>query len=84
MCYTIARKLYLNYGIILLTKIPSRFRVKNDFFTFISGFRRDVDEICVFRGYYAASCDNCLPTFREDGTHKFSRNVGKQLRHDAA
>jgi hypothetical protein len=44
--------------------------------TLISGFRRDVDEICGLLGYYAAWCDNCLPTFRD--------NVGKQLPHDAA
>jgi hypothetical protein len=30
----------------------------------ISGFRCDVDEICALLGYYAASCCNCLPTFR--------------------
>jgi hypothetical protein len=32
----------------------------------ISGLRRDVDEICALLGYYAASCGNCLPTFREN------------------
>jgi hypothetical protein len=32
----------------------------------ISGFRRDVDEICSLLGYYTASCDNCLPTFRDN------------------
>jgi hypothetical protein len=32
----------------------------------ISGFRRDVDEICGLLGYYAASCGNCLPTFRDN------------------
>jgi hypothetical protein len=42
----------------------------------ISGFRRDVDEICALLGYYAASCGICLPTFRD--------NVGKQLPQDAA
>ena len=31
---------------------------------FISGFRSDVDAICGLLGYYAASCGNCLPTFR--------------------
>ena len=30
----------------------------------ISGFRRDVDKIYALLGYYAASCGNCLPTFR--------------------
>jgi hypothetical protein len=31
-------------------------------FVLISGFRRDVDEICGLLGYYTASCGNCLPT----------------------
>jgi hypothetical protein len=31
-----------------------------------SGFRRDVDEICALLGYYAASCGNCLPIFRDN------------------
>ena len=42
--------------------------------TLILGFRCDVDEICAFLGYYTASRGNSLPT---------SRNVGKQLPHDA-
>jgi hypothetical protein len=32
----------------------------------ISGFRRDVDEICGLLGYYAALSGNCLPTFRDN------------------
>jgi hypothetical protein len=32
----------------------------------ISGFRRDVDEICALLRYYAVSCGNCLPTFRDN------------------
>jgi hypothetical protein len=36
----------------------------NCFIAFISGFRRDA-EICDLLGYYAASCGNCLPTFRD-------------------
>ena len=32
----------------------------------ISGFRRDVEEICALLGYYAASCGHCLPTFRDN------------------
>jgi hypothetical protein len=32
----------------------------------ISGFHRDVDDICSIMGYYAASCRNCLPTFRDN------------------
>jgi hypothetical protein len=34
---------------------------------------RDVDEICVLLGYYAASCDNCLPTFRDNVSVPSSR-----------
>jgi hypothetical protein len=29
----------------------------------ISGFCRNVDEICALLGYYRASCGNCLQTF---------------------
>jgi hypothetical protein len=32
----------------------------------VSGFRRDVDEICALLGYYAASSGNPLPTFRDN------------------
>ena len=32
----------------------------------ISGFRRDVDEICALLGYYATSSGNYLPTFRDN------------------
>ena len=32
----------------------------------ISGFRREVAENCALLGYYAASSDNFLPTFREN------------------
>jgi hypothetical protein len=32
----------------------------------ISGFRREVAESCALLGYYAASSDNLLPTFREN------------------
>jgi hypothetical protein len=60
----------------------------------ISGFRRNVDEICALLGYYAAQSGNSVPTFRdnicsifkgqeviltpEDGTDRF-RNVGTEL-----
>jgi hypothetical protein len=59
----------------------------------ISGFRRDVDEICALLGYYAASCGNCLPTFRgnisvpssrvkspTDNYHTTPRNIPKERR----
>jgi hypothetical protein len=42
--------------------------------TLISGFRRDVDEICALLGLLTL----------EDGTDTLSRNVSKQLLHDAA
>ena len=32
----------------------------------ISGFRREVDEICALPSYYAASSGSFLPTFREN------------------
>jgi hypothetical protein len=60
----------------------------------MSGFRRDVDEICALLGYYVASCDKMFtdvseqrigPIFTgQDGTDTLSRNVSKQLPHDAA
>jgi hypothetical protein len=40
--------------------------------TLISGFRRDIDEICALLGYYAASCGNCLPKFRDNISVPFS------------
>ena len=60
--------------------------------TLISGFSRDLNEICALLGYYATLCGNCLPTLRphlhgsarEDGTDSLSRNVCKRLPHDAA
>jgi hypothetical protein len=41
--------------------------------TLISGFRRDVDEIWALMGYYAASCGNCLLTFRDNVSVSSSR-----------
>jgi hypothetical protein len=41
--------------------------------TLISGFRRDVDEICVLLGYYATSCGNCSPTVRDNVSVPSSR-----------
>jgi hypothetical protein len=32
--------------------------------SWISGYRRDIDDICALLGCYAASCSNCLLTFR--------------------
>jgi hypothetical protein len=39
----------------------------------ISGFRHNVEEICALLGYYAASCGNCLPTFRDNVSVSSSR-----------
>jgi hypothetical protein len=39
----------------------------------ISGFGRDVDEICALLGYYAAKNGNPLPTFRDNLSVPFSR-----------
>jgi hypothetical protein len=39
----------------------------------ILGFRCDVDKICALLGYYAASCGNCLPTFRDNVSVPSSR-----------
>jgi hypothetical protein len=41
--------------------------------TVISGFRRDGDEICALLRYYAASCGNCLLTFRDNISVSSSR-----------
>jgi hypothetical protein len=41
--------------------------------TIISGFRRDVDEICALLGCYAASNGNPLPTFRDNVSVPSSR-----------
>jgi hypothetical protein len=65
----------------------------------ISGFRRDVDEICALLRCYAALNGNSIQTFREnlsviifkgqeimtleDGTDTLSRNVGAELPLDA-
>jgi hypothetical protein len=39
----------------------------------ISGFCRDVDEICALLGYYAASSGNPFPTFRDNLSVQSSR-----------
>jgi hypothetical protein len=39
----------------------------------ISGYRRDIVEICALLGYYAASCGNCLSTFRDNVSVPSSR-----------
>jgi hypothetical protein len=41
--------------------------------TLISAFRCDVGENCDLLGYYAASCVNCLPTFRDNVSVPSSR-----------
>jgi hypothetical protein len=39
----------------------------------ISGFHRDIDEICAILEYYAASTSNPSPTFRDNISVPFSR-----------
>jgi hypothetical protein len=39
----------------------------------ISGFRRNVDEICVLLGYYAPLNGRCVSTFRDSLSVPFSR-----------
>jgi hypothetical protein len=65
--------------------------LNNDGLSVISGFRRDVGDICGLLGYYAASSGNPLPMFRDkdfltldDGTDRLSRNVGIGLPLDSA
>lgn len=44
----------------------------------VSGFRREVNEICALLGYDAAYSGNSL-TIQEDKADRFSQNVGKEL-----
>jgi len=39
----------------------------------ISGFRRDIDEICALLGHYAAYSGNFLPKFRDNLSAPSSR-----------
>jgi hypothetical protein len=39
----------------------------------ISGFRRDVDEICALLGYYTALNGSSVPTFRDNLSVPYSR-----------
>jgi hypothetical protein len=78
----------------LINILPGTLRLPRIYFVVISGFRRDVAENGALLGYYAASSDNFLPTFRDnlsvlssgfknffatDGTDRFSRKFGKKL-----
>jgi hypothetical protein len=58
---------------VMPRRIPSTsIRIQHSWLM-ISGFRRDVDETCALLGYYAASCGNCLLTFRENVSVPSSR-----------
>ena len=50
-------------------------------------FRADLsgasDEICALLGYYAASCGNCLPTFRDHVSVPSSRVKSPQESSDS-
>jgi hypothetical protein len=53
----------------LSTSGPMRARTHYSFIDFL----RDVDETCGLLGYYAASCGNCSPTFRDNVSAPSSR-----------
>jgi hypothetical protein len=55
-CCSVCRQCYLTCG-----ESPTATAL-----SVISGFRRDVDEICALLGCYAASIGNPLPTFRDN------------------
>jgi hypothetical protein len=46
---------------------------KSSLLAVISGFRRDVAEICALLGYYTALSDSFIPTFRENISMPSSR-----------
>jgi hypothetical protein len=55
----------------------------SNFIVLISGFIRDVDEICGLLGNYTASCGNYLPTFRDNVSVPSSRvKLGILTRED--
>jgi hypothetical protein len=57
-----------------LYNVPVMLRIsKHMWLILISGFRRDVDEICGLLGYYTASRGNYLPTFRDNVSVPSSR-----------
>jgi len=61
--------------------IPVLRQIPN-FICVVSGFRREVGEICVLLCCDVAYGGNSLPTFQdslEDGTDRLSRNVCKEL-----
>jgi hypothetical protein len=52
---------------------PYLVRISSNVSCVVSGFRRDVDEICALLGCYAASSGNPLPTFRDNVSVPSSR-----------
>jgi hypothetical protein len=54
--------------------------INNDPQCVISGFRRDVDEICALLGYYAALGGSSVPTFRDYLTVPIFK--GQELQED--
>jgi hypothetical protein len=66
---------HLQANNVKFTKATILYRTFNEFYAIglkmttlrvISGFRRDVYEICPLLGYYAAWSGNSLPTFRDN------------------
>jgi hypothetical protein len=68
-------RFYLFHANLVVSVAPliSTFAFLNPLGTLISGFRHDVDDICALLGYYATSCGNCLPTFRDNVSVPSSR-----------
>jgi hypothetical protein len=79
-----AKSFYDEMKITEKCTIPERSNKKLPVRTLISRFCRDVDEIRTPLEYYVASCGNCLLTFQDDISVPLSRNVSKQLPHNAA
>ena len=68
-------------------KISSEFyEPKSELPCLISGFRREVGEICALMGYYVACSGNSLPTFRDSlsvpssRVHKTKKNIPEERR----
>jgi hypothetical protein len=60
------RKKTLSQGTIIKACLHSADNWNTTVRVCVSGFRRDVDKICVFLGYYEESSGNPLPTYRDN------------------
>jgi hypothetical protein len=74
---------------LAIHKLTSTYKNTEEYKYVISGFRREVHEMCALLGHYAAHSGNTLPTFRgklpvpsssfEKCKKETSRNVGEDL-----